>query len=330
MKKISVVVPLYNEEGNVKELYSRLKKIFDSELSIFDREFIFVNDGSVDKTKEILIACAALDSTVEIISFTRNFGQHPAMLAGLQQARGDYVVLMDGDLQNPPEEIPKLVEKIEEGYDIVYGTRDKRHDPLLRRVGSWIFHRLLRMLVGLKKADVGTPLRIISCRVVQELLKIPGGFRYIAVTMSWLGFNSSYVVTRHNARKFGVSRYSYWRCFKIIVELVMSFSPRILRLITAFGLLLAVGGFFLGGYYLLVKLLYDYALPGYTSIVVLITFFFGVLFIFLGIISEYIAKLFYASLGRPYYVVDKVITYAEPKKTVFIDKHPNQEYHHGA
>jgi glycosyltransferase involved in cell wall biosynthesis len=299
---ISIIIPFYNESKNINPLISRLEAVFEGR----DYEVVCINDGSRDNTSYLLQERIANNARIRLIEFTRNFGQHAALHAGLYYAKGDVVVLMDGDLQNPPEEVPKLLKKLEEGFDIVYGVRQHRADSFMRKAGSTFYHFLIKKLTGVDLPDIGTSLRVFRRRVVEQLLKIPEQSRYITILSAWMGYKSAPVVINHERRVHGTSNYSLWKLVVMTFELVMGFSPRLLRLITFFGLFVSALSFFLGGYFFILKIFYGKVLPGFTALVVLITFFFGVLFIFLGIVSEYIAKIFYASLGRPYYVINSI------------------------
>ena len=301
---ISVVIPVYDNEENLDELYNRLKKVMDSLTDSY--EIIFVDDGSKDNSWTIIEDLHNRDDKIRGIKFSRNFGQHPAIMAGLKHSRGNAAILMDADLQNPPEEIPKLIVKAQDGFDIVYGVREKRKDSLIRIMGSKIYHWLLKKLLGVSLPDLGSPLRYVSRKVIDELIQIPEQTRHTFVLMAWLGFKPAYVIAKHDASKpRKKSRYSYWKLIKMTFELMIGFSPNILRFITGVGFFISLGSLAVGTYYLAVKFICNRILPGFAAIIVSITFLFGITFIFMGIISEYIAELFQASRGRPYYVIDK-------------------------
>jgi len=304
VKHISVVVPVFNEQGSIQELYTRVENTFTQSIFHYSWELLFVNDGSSDQSKQILTRLSNTDKRVGVISFTRNFGQHPAIMAGLRHASGDYVVLIDGDLQNPPEEIPKLLAAAEQGYDIAYAIRQKRKDNLIRRFGSWFFHKLLHILLGLKLPDSNSLFRVISRKVVNELVTIKENSRHLVVLMMWMGFKSIGVVVRHDVRKAGESKYSLYQVAKLTFDMVMGFSPVLLRFIVFLGFIISSGAFCTGSYFIYCKLLYKTVVPGFTALAVFITFFFGVTFIMLGIIGEHIAKIFQGILDRPYYVID--------------------------
>jgi len=211
-------------------------------------------------------------------------------------------------LQNPPEEIPKIVRRFEKGYDVVCGVRKKRSESFLRRKGALFYAFLIRYFLNLKNPDPVTQLRIISSRVAKELLSIKEQSCYIDALMTWMGYKSSYVEVEYNKRKRGETHYSYWDLFMMTVELILGFSPKILRFITVVGLVISSVSFLYGFSFFVRRILGESIVAGYTSLIVVITFLFGLMFIFMGIIGEYIARLFTSSLGRPYYIIDEIFT----------------------
>ncbi len=302
--ELSVIIPVYNNEDSLLELYKRLTNTVEIKLQL-TYEIILIDDGSKDNSWNIIEALCKKNSKVKGIKLTRNFGQHPALMAGLKHARGSGAVLMDADLESPPEDIKKLLVKAREGFDIVHGVREKRKNNLLRMIGSKINHWLLRKLLGVSLPDALAPLRYISRKVIIETIKIPEQSRYLVVLMIWLGFKQGYVLTKHYKKQGQKSHYSYWKLVKMTFDLILGFNPSILRLITWIGFFISLGVFIIGIYYIIIRLIYSTIIPGFTSIILSITFLFGMNFIFLGVIGEYLAKLFTTSQGRPYYVIDK-------------------------
>lgn len=308
--ELSIIIPVYNNEDDLNELYGRLKDTMENELRI-SYEIIFVDDGSTDNSWNILEDLCKKNYIVKGIKFTRNFGQHPAFMAGLKHAIGSGAILMDADLESLPEDIGKLLAKAKEGFEMVHGIRERRKGNPIRIIGAKIYYWLLRKLLKVSWPDAGAPLRYISRKVIDETIKIPEQSNYIVVLMIWLGFKQTYVLTGHNKRKEHRSHYSYWKLFKMTLDLILGFNTSILRLITGTGFFISFVVFVIGIYYLIVKLLYNKVLPGFSSIILSITFLFGVTFIFLGVISEYLAKLFISSQGKPYYVIDRRKNFSE-------------------
>lgn len=302
--ELSIIIPVYNGSDDIPELYERLVGELEHKMNLA-YEIIFIDDGSQDNSWNIIESLCNKNLKVKSIKFTRNFGQHPSIMAGLKHANGDGAILMDADLESSPEDIGKLLLKAKEGFDIVHGVREARKGKPARIIGSKIYHWLLNKLLGVSLPDAAAPLRYISRRIIDETIKITEQSRYIVILMMWLGYKQAYVKTKHTKRIGHSSRYSNWKLIKMTVELILGFNPSILRLITWTGLIISFMVFLIGIYFLILKLVNNSIMPGFTSLVLLITFLFGVTFIFLGIISEYLAKLFTASQGRPYYVIDR-------------------------
>lgn len=306
----SIIIPLYNEEGNILELYRRLTITMESlckEEGFDERcyEIIMVNDGSKDRTWELIKGLRQKDLRVKGINFSRNFGQHPAITAGLNYAKGDKIILMDGDLQDPPEEIPRLYEKYKEGYDIVYALRKTRDDPVYRRFFSRVFMEILKKLTRIDAPTKVGVFRIISRRCMETFLKLGEKSRLGLGLMGWMGLPQSYVEIQRKARASGESKYSFLKLYKLALDAVASFSniPLYLHFALYFGFTVALISFLIGFYMLFKKIFYDIPISGYTSIIVSIFFLGGVSLIILGIIGVYIGKIYELALNRPLYIV---------------------------
>jgi dolichol-phosphate mannosyltransferase len=306
----SVVIPLFNEEGNILELYRRLtatmeslckKEGLDEDLY----EIIMVNDGSKDRTWELIRQLHETDRRVKGINFSRNFGQHPAITAGLNYAKGQVIILMDGDLQDPPEEIPRLYEKYKEGYDIVYALRKTRDDPIYRKFFSRIFMEVLKKLTRIDAPTRVGVFRVISRRCLENFIRLGEKSKLGLGLMGWIGFPQSYVEIERKARAAGKSKYSFLRLYKLALDAIASFSniPLYLHFALYFGFTVAMFSFLTGFYMIFKKLFYDIPISGYTSIIVTIFFLGGVSLIILGIIGVYIGKIYELALNRPLYIV---------------------------
>ena len=303
--KFSVVIPVFNEEGNLEVLYSRLTKVMDSLGEAY--EIIFVDDGSSDSSFQILTGLHQKDSNVKAIRFTRNFGQHIAITAGLDHCKGENVILMDADLQHQPEEIPKLLAKLSQGYDIVYGVPRKRQDNLFKRLTSKVYLSLLAKLTGqVVNPEIGA-FRIMTRQVVDYFIEFRERSRFYGGLVAWLGFPYALVEVEHEERFAGKTKYGLWEMIKLATEGIISFSDIPLRLIGYFGLIVSAMSFVLGIYMLIRQFVWRVAVPGYTSIIVSMFFLGGMVLIMLGVIGEYIGKIHTEVKNRPLYVVADVL-----------------------
>ena len=300
----SVVIPIYNEEENIPELYSRLTSVMEK---LGSYEIIMVDDGSKDRSWELIRELHTKDPRVKGISFSRNFGHHIAITAGLDQARGNAIILMDGDLQDPPEEIPKLYEKFRDGYDIVYGIRKERHDPLLKKMTSYLFWLILRRFSGVDIPAGQTMLRILSKRVLEVLKGMREYSRFIHGMMAWTGFNMITVEVQHDPRRKGKSKYNIPRLFKLAFHAVTSFSTVPLRIATYVGLISSLISLIAGVYFIYKKIFYNIPILGYASIIVSIFFVGGIQLLMLGIFGEYLGRTYQEVQRRPLYIIKEFI-----------------------
>jgi len=311
MQDLSVVIPVYNEEGNLRQLYTRLINVIKGISSNY--EIIFVDDGSTDNTSKTLKELHEKDNHVKVIKFTRNFGQHIAITAGLDYCKGDVVVLMDGDLQDPPEEIPKLYEKFKEGYDIAYAVRKTRTDPVLKKAASKFFYSFLKILAKVEiPLDVGI-LRIMSRQAADGLRSCKEKSRFITALMSWTGFSHVGVETRRNTRYAGKTKYSLFKSIQLAVDGITSFSYVPLRIATYIGLFVALISFVTGIYMLIKKIFFGIPIAGYASVVVSILFIGGVQLLIIGIMGEYIGRIYTEVQNRPMYIVQDTTGFGDKK-----------------
>lgn len=306
--EFSIIIPVYNEQENIPELYQRLKDVMDTlcisnKLSIEHYEIIMVDDGSTDFSWKIIKELNANDKRIRGVSFSRNFGHHIAISAGIDHARGNAVIILDGDLQDPPEEIPKLFEKFKEGYDIVYGIRQERNDSLFKKLTSKLFWWILRKFSGVNIPEDQTMLRILSKRMVESLKQMRESARFVHGMMAWIGFNSINVEVKHNPRTKGKSKYNLPKMFKLAFHAVTSFSTVPLKLASFLGFLSAFVSFFIGLYFLYKKIFLNIPVPGYASIIVSVFFVGGVQLLVLGIMGEYIGRIYQEVQHRPLYII---------------------------
>jgi dolichol-phosphate mannosyltransferase len=300
--EISVVVPVYNSAATVPELCQRLGKTLSAMGVTY--ELVFVDDGSSDGSYAALRAQQEADPHVKVIKMLRNFGQHPAITAGLLHSRGRWVVLTDDDLQTPPEEIAALYAKAREGFDIVTGSRPRRRDNFIRRLGSRLAQWLMRQLFGPQIDDAVSAFRIISRRAVDAYLRLPETHTYVAALLSWLGFPHTSIPVRHEPSKLPRSRYSYRKLFGLWINMAIGFSDRPLKIATWTGVALSLMALVLAVRTVVVWLIIDKPVEGYTSLFVSQMFFFGVTLIFLGILGEYVGHIHREVKRRPFFLID--------------------------
>ncbi|MFH1645521.1 MAG: glycosyltransferase family 2 protein [Candidatus Omnitrophota bacterium] len=303
-KYFSCVVPVYNEEGNLNELYSRLKKVMDALTDCY--EIIFIDDGSTDSSYKLLKGIAQKDDNVDLIKFTRNFGHHIAITAGLDRCKGDYVVLMDADLQDQPEEIPKLYEGISKGYEIAYGVRVDRQDTLAKKMSSALFIKVLRLATRQNIPFNTNTFRIFTKKVVLELRNMKERHRMIHALFSWTGFSSLAVDVKHGKRLAGETKYTLGKSLKLAFDAITSFSYFPLQIATYLGFVIA-GMSFLYGLLLIVKwIFWGITVQGFATLSIGMFFLAGIQLIILGLVGEYIGRIYAQAQGRPLYVVDKI------------------------
>jgi dolichol-phosphate mannosyltransferase len=304
----SVVIPIYNEEGNIPELYRRLTEVLENLCkteghigSVY--EIIMVDDGSTDHSWELIKELHEKDLRVKGRSFSRNFGHHIAISAGLNYANGKSVILMDGDLQDLPEEIPKLYGKYKEGYDLVYGIRKERQDNIFRRISSFIFWKTIRALSGFDIPQNQAMLRIMNKNYVDNLNKFTERNRFFAGLFKWVGFNQTAVQIEHAKRFAGKSKYNFLKMLKLTFNAVTSFSYFPLQLAGFIGLFISVVAFIFGIWLILRKMLFGVDVVGWASTIVTILFIGGVQLAVLGFIGEYVGRVFSEVQQRPLYII---------------------------
>jgi polyisoprenyl-phosphate glycosyltransferase len=304
--RLSIAIPVHNEEPILDELLLRTRAAVD-QIPGGPHQILFVDDGSTDRTLPVLEQAAHSDSRITVISLSRNFGHQAALSAALDHVSGDAVVLMDGDLQDAPEAIPLLMQRFQEGYDVVYAIRAARKESLPLRMCYFAFYRLQAMLsetrLPLDAGDFG----LMSRRVVDQLRRMPEHHRYLRGLRAWVGFRQLGIPIERAQRQSGKSKYSLLRLVKLASDGIFAFSVVPLRITTLLGAIaVAVSGMF-ALYSLFAKLFLNQSPQGFTALVFLITFLSGVLLFSLGIIGEYVGRIYEEIKARPLYVVSKVI-----------------------
>lgn len=300
-----MVVPAFNEEDNIHPLYERLSQ---SLLQISEAyEILFVDDGSSDKTVHIVEQLQKKDHRVKYVSFSRNFGHEMANTAGFRHVQGEAVVIIDADLQDPPEVIIDLYKKFKEGYDIVYAQRKKRDkETWLKKFTSKGFYRIMQML-----SDTEIPLdtgdfRLLSRRVVDEINNLNEKNRFFRGLTHWVGFNVTCVEYDREARFAGETKYNYVKLIKLAFDAILSFSYKPLKLFSFMGFATAGFAFLNLVYWIVMKVVFNHqAVEGWTSIVTILLLFFGIIMIQISVIGEYIARIYEEVRNRPLYIISK-------------------------
>ena len=302
MTELSVVVPVYGCSGALRPLHERLVVSVSQVTSSF--ELIFVDDRSPDASWPILSELAAADSRVRGFRLSRNFGQHAAITAGLAQSRGRWVVVMDCDLQEPPEAIPLLYARAQEGYDLVHTRRTGSHHSLVRRIASRAYFRLRNVILGTATATDHGTLSLLSRKVVDAFLSVRDQHREYLGLLEWLGFEHTTIDIEQSDRHEGRSSYTVGRLVRVAVDGLLFQTTALLRWVVFLGFFVAFAGALLACY-LLYFYFFDDPLPGYTSIAVLLLLIGGLIIIMMGVMGLYIGKVFEQAKGRPLFIIDE-------------------------
>jgi dolichol-phosphate mannosyltransferase len=299
--RVSVTVPVYNEEAVIPLLLQRVKAVLDS-LPGGPHELVLVDDGSSDRTLELLMDAAEQDSRVVVVGLSRNFGHQTALVAGLDHVSGDAVVLMDGDLQDPPEAIPTLLDWYGKGYDVVYVQRINRKESWVLRFCYYVFYRLMAALSSTELPVDAGDFGLMSRRVVDEIRKMPEHHRYLRGLRKWVGFRQIGVPIERSARHAGRTKYSPLKLLKLASDGIFAFSIVPLRAAAILGIV-AIGVSTLFSLYSLYARFWLHSPQGFTALVLVITFLSGINLFFLGIIGEYVGRVYEETKARPHYVV---------------------------
>lgn len=302
----SVIVPMYNEEAVIPETYRRLTDVMTRFGESY--EIIFINDGSRDKTREMISELCKNDYHIKLVDFARNFGHQIAITAGMDYAAGECMVIIDGDLQDPPELIPEMVKKWRTGFEVVYGKRISRSgETFFKKFTAKAFYRILHRLTDVDiPVDTGD-FRLIDRRVCEALKQLPERNRYVRGLMSWVGFKQTAIEFERSERFAGETKYPLKKMLKLAMDGIMSFSYKPLKIATYLGSIISLISFI----YLLVVLFQKLFFPetaesGWASLIVVSLFFNGIILLMLGIIGEYIGRIYDEAKGRPLYVINQL------------------------
>ncbi len=312
MKKISVIIPMYYEEEVAKECYNRLKKVLEG-LENYDYELIFVNDGSKDKTLSILEEIAEKDKNVKVISFSRNFGHQAAVTAGLKFVTGDAIVIIDADLQDPPELIPEMLKLWEDGNEVIYGKRKTREgESHFKLFTAKMFYKTLNALSDVEIPKDTGDFRLVDRKVVDTINQLPEHNKFLRGLFSWVGYKQKAFEYERKERFAGKTKYPLKKMLKLASDGIISFSTKPIKIVGILGIIAIVISILI-----LIYALVSYAFklnslsPGWTSLMVVITFFAGVQLMSMWITSEYIGRIYDETKQRPQYIIDKKININE-------------------
>ena len=309
MKKVSVVIPMYYEEQVAETCYKKVKEVLENLREEYEYEIIFINDGSKDKTFAILENIAKENERVKIISFSRNFGHQAAVTAGLKYVTGDAIVIIDADLQDPPELIPDMLKYWEQGYEVIYGKRKKRDgESAFKLLTAKVFYNTLNAL-----SDVDIPkdtgdFRLVDRKVIDVINSLPEHNKFLRGLFSWVGFNQYAYEYERKERFAGKTKYPLKKMLKLASDGIISFSTKPLKIVGGLGILSIVISILILIYSLLSFIFkWNNITPGWTSSMVVMTFLGGMILVSLWMIGEYIARIYDECKGRPQYIISKKI-----------------------
>jgi len=303
---LSIVVPAYNEQEVLPEFHRRLSGVLD-DISLA-AEIVYVNDGSQDDTLALLHRLRDDDERVAVVDLSRNFGKEIALTAGLHQATGDAVVVIDADLQDPPELIPELIKPWREGYDVVYAQRTRREgESWIKKTTASGFYRVMQRIGHVKLPQDTGDYRLLSRRAVEALNTIGEQHRFMKGLFAWIGFKQKAVPYERDPRFAGKTKWNYWKLWNVAIEGITSFTIAPLKFATYLGLLTAAGAFVFGAYTIIKTLIFGNPVPGYPSIIVIMLFLGGVQLMAIGVLGEDIGRIFTETKRRPLYFLNEYL-----------------------
>lgn len=300
---ISIVVPAYNEQEVLPEFHQRIGAVLNS--LPFDSEVLYVNDGSTDATLEVLQNLRERDDRVAIVDLSRNFGKEIALTAGLNKAEGDAVIVIDADLQDPPEVIPSLLAEWQRGYDVVYAQRLQRDgESFLKKSTARLFYQLMQRVGRVKIPEDTGDFRLLSRRAVEALNTLNEQHRFMKGLFTWIGYSQKAVPYSRDARSAGQTKWNYWGLLNLAIEGITSFTTAPLRLATFVGIMTAIGAFSYGTYMIVRTLVFGSPVPGYPSLIVIVLFLGGIQLMAIGVVGEYVGRIFNETKRRPLYFMN--------------------------
>lgn len=307
MKKLSLIIPCYNESSPLIDTYNEVKRVLDNK-EITEKylyEILFVDDGSVDNTFKIIKELAVKDETVKYISFTRNFGKEAGMLAGLTHCKGDIIIILDADLQHPPHLILEMVHYYEEGYDQVIARRSRKGEKFSRKWATKTYYRLINKLMEVELGDGMGDFRLLSRRAVNSILAMPEYNRFSKGLFSWIGFKKKVIEYENQERISGESKWSFLSLLNYAIDGLISFNSKPLRLLIYLGLLIMFLNLIYIGFSFVNIILFGIELPGYFTMISAILLLGGIQLTSLGVIGEYVGRIFYEVKRRPNFIIDR-------------------------
>lgn len=311
---LSVIVPAYNEQEVLAEFHGRTSDVLRETGYLY--EIVYVNDGSSDATLSILRQLSDDDKHVALIDLSRNFGKEIAMSAGLDYATGDAIVIIDADLQDPPELIPDLIDKWRDGFDVVYAKRMVREgETWVKKVTAHLFYRIIQRMTNVQIPEDTGDFRLMSRRAVDSMKQLPERHRFMKGLYAWIGYPQTAVEYQREPRLAGQTKFNYWKLWNFALEGITSFTIAPLKLATYIGFLTAVGAFLFGLFIFAKTMILGGDLPGYPSLMVVILFLGGIQLISIGFIGEYVGRTYVEAKQRPLYIVNEY----RPSSTVETD-----------
>jgi len=315
MKKISILIPAYNEQEVLESLYQRLDRLANDNKN-YNFEFLFINDGSRDKTLDIIKDFAVIDKRVSYVNLSRNYGKEIAMIAGIDHTLGEATVIIDADLQDPPELIPEMIKHWENGYDDVYAKRNSREgETWLKKASSRWFYKILQKTTNIPiQIDTGD-FRLLDKRCIEALRQMRESQRYTKGMFSWIGFNKKEITYDRDPRIAGTSKWNYMKLLNFAIDGITSFTTAPLRISSVLGFIVSIIAFVFIVVIVVKTTIYGDPVSGYPSTMAVILFLGGIQLISLGIIGEYIGRIFNETKGRPLYFVEEYHNEKTPKKS---------------
>lgn len=305
MKKVSILVPCYNEEKSLQLLYQELKTLMDSQNN-YEWEILFIDDGSEDDTLNAIKSLRREDERIAYVSLSRNFGKENAMLAGIDYVTGDCMVIMDADLQDPPSLIPEMLKYWEEGYQDVYAKRaDRGKESWLRKKLSLLFYKILDSTTRFDVLQNVGDFRLLDRQCINALKRLRESERYTKGLFCWIGYKKKEIIFNRGDRVAGDSNWSFWSLFNLAIEGITSFTTAPLRIATFSGFIIALCAFFYALYFITKTLIYGDPVQGFTTLIVIILFLGGIQLITIGILGEYIGRIFNETKNRPTYIASE-------------------------
>lgn len=303
--KVSLVIPIYNEEEAIPLFYKTVRE--NKQLADVDAELVFVDDGSNDGSYNIIESIIATDPLVILISLSRNFGKESALLAGIEHATGDVVIPIDVDLQDPIEVVPRLIEEYKHGADVVLAKRsDRSNDSYFKRKSAEYFYKIINILSDSKIEENVGDFRLFSRKVVEAIKELPERQLFMKGLFSWVGFKTATIEYTRPARVAGVSKFRGWKLWNFALEGITSFSTVPLRIWTYIGISIALFAFAYGLWMVIDKIVWGNPVPGYPSLITAILFFGGIQLIGIGVLGEYIGRIYMEAKRRPRYIINNI------------------------